>query len=580
MPEDGSRFEYTKALEDFRRARSKARLQHLWAAVTGESIKLLPYDEISKKMRTVGLSSKGVKEIPMEAIVGSVNRYEDFDRNFLPLRDEDMQRWARVKAVMTSPGSTGLPPIRVYKIGEAYFVLDGNHRVSIAKEMGIDQVEAYVTEIQTRVPITPDDSPEELILKAEYAKFLEETQIDKILPGVDLEVTFPGQYQTLAEHIRTHRHFMGLEQSREVIWEEAVQHWYDHVFHPVIEIIEEQGILEEFPERTATDLYIWVLDHQSYLEKELGWSIRPEKAASDLVLKNGERFFRVIRRTWEKLLRFLLPKQLEDFSSPGEWHAQKRTDQGSLFADILVAMSGSTESWIALEQAMIMAELERSDVRGLIVGDYFFKRDFNEADFSRVFLERLNQSGISGNLAFTKGNIADTICERAKYNDLVILKLSYPPSGRIFDRLRSGMRLILRQSTRPILVVRQVVSPINHLLLAYDGSPKGKEALYVSAYFASRYNKRLTLLVVDNDEAHGHQLLTEAKDYLGSHCVRAVFRKRTMRTHRIILQEAQERNTDLIVMGGYGLSPILEALFGSMVDDVLRETSIPVLVCQ
>ena len=104
MSDDKSRIEYSKALEDFRRARAKARLQHLWASITGESHDLLVYDEITQKMHTLGQSSKGIQDIPVDAIIGSVNRYQDFDRNFLPLRDDDEERWANVKAVMTTPG--------------------------------------------------------------------------------------------------------------------------------------------------------------------------------------------------------------------------------------------------------------------------------------------------------------------------------------------------------------------------------------------------------------------------------------------------------------------------------------------
>ncbi|KUK45730.1 MAG: UspA domain protein, partial [Anaerolinea thermophila] len=143
MSDNKSALEYSKAIEDFHSVRAKARLQHLWASVTGKSDELLQYDEITRKMHIKGLSSKGIKEIPLDAIVGSVNRYRDFDKDFLPLRNEDVERWARVKAAMTSPGSPGLPPIRVYKIGEAYFVLDGNHRVSIAKQMGLEKLEAH-----------------------------------------------------------------------------------------------------------------------------------------------------------------------------------------------------------------------------------------------------------------------------------------------------------------------------------------------------------------------------------------------------------------------------------------------------
>lgn len=448
--------------------------------------------------------------------------------------------------------------------------------------MGVDRVEAYVTEIQTKVPLTPNDSPENVILKAEYGEFLEATKADTIFPDVEFKLTFPGQYPILEEHIRVHRHYMGLEHQREIPWEEAIWHWFYHVYTPVIEIIGEQNLLDEFPGKTETDLYIWILDHQSYMQQELGWSIRPEKAASDLLSVRGKRFLRVLRRAGRRVLQTLIPNPLEDFSKPGEWHQQKQVDQDSLFADILVPISGSPESWIALEQAIIIAEMEKADVRGLAIEHFqdWGEKRISDEDLSRAFSERLQQSGISGNLVFVQGKVAETICERAKVNDLVILKLNHPPSTNIFSRLKSGMRTIVRQSTRPLLFVCEQLSTMDHLLLAYDGSAKGKEALYIAAYLASRYNKHLSVLVVDDDEVRGKQRLSEAKNYLGARCVSQVFRKRTARTSLVILQAAELIHADMILMGGYGRSPLFEILFGSTVDGVLRGTQIPVIVSQ
>jgi nucleotide-binding universal stress UspA family protein len=580
MSDNKSAVEYSRAIEDFHSARAKARLQHLWASVTGKSDELLQYDEITRKMHIEGLSSKGIKEIPLDSIVGSVNRYQDFDKDFLPLRNEDVERWARVKAMMTSPGSPGLPPIRVYQIGEAYFVLDGNHRVSIAKQMGIEKLEAHVVEIKTKVPLSPDDSPEDIILKAEYTDFLQATRFDEIVPGVALKLTFPGQYDTLEEHIRVHRHYMGLEQEREIPWDESVRHWFDNVYKPIVEIIQQQNILKEFPEKTETDLYIWVLDHQTYMQEELGWSIRPEKAAADLVAVRGRRVIRLLQRKFEDLLSFLLPKQLEDFSNPGEWHAKKQLESQNLFEDILLATNGRAEGWIALEQAIIVADLEGAEIKGLIVEGKSEIGYLNHDDLERAFNERLNQSGIAGNLVFEHGNIADTILDRAQVNDLIVLKLSHPPRPEFISRLKSGMRTIIRQSTRPILVVRDQVSTMNHLLLAYDGSPKGEEALYIGKYLGQKYRKHISLLVVCEKEERGNELMERAKAYLGKICVSSIMREATNGVSQTILEAAKEKGADMLLIGGYGFPPLLEVFFGSTVDDVLRGTQIPVLICQ
>jgi nucleotide-binding universal stress UspA family protein len=580
MVDQESKVEYTRALQDFHQARSKARMQRLWAEITGQSLDLLPFDEVTRKMHAKGLSSKGLQEVPVEAIVGSVNRYQDFNRNFLPLHDEDIERWARVKAAMTSPGSAGLPPIRVYKLGDAYFVLDGNHRVSIARQMGFEQIEAYVTELRSRVPLSPEDSPEDIILKAEYTLFLEETEFDKIVPDAALSLTFPGQYETLKEHIMVHRYYMGLEHQREIPWHEAVRHWYEEVYMPVVRIIRDQNVLEEFPERTETDLYIWIMDHQTYMEEEFGWSIRPEVAASDLVEEQGKRLIRIARRVGEKVLDSLLPRELEDFSSPGEWRQRKSSQADHLISDILVAMSGAPTGWLALEQAVVLARIEGAEVRGLIVKD---EDDFDEAADQKqaaAFEERLQSAQLEGNLTFTQGMIAEKICERAKVNDLVVLRLSHPPSSNIFERLSSGFRLILRQCSRPILVVKENVTALDKILLAYDGSPKGKEALFVAAYLTSRYGFPLTVLVVDRDDEKGQAMLDEAADYLGDCCAETIFRRQAGDVSETILNVTRDAEAQLIVMGGYGFSPILEVIFGSTVDGVIRNAETPVLICQ
>ncbi len=580
MVNDKSAIEYSKAIEDFRNARAKARLQHLWASVTGKSDELLQYDEITKKMHIKGLSSKGVKEIPIEAIVGSVNRYQDFDKNFLPLRDEDMQRWARVKTVMTSPGSPGLPPISVYKLGEAYFVLDGNHRVSIAKQMDLEKIEAHITEIKTKVALSPEDTPEEIILKSEYSDFLESTNIDEIIPGVEMKLTFPGQYSTLEEHINVHRHYLGIEQEREIPWKEAVLSWYENVYHPIIEIIREQNILTEFPRLTETDLYIWILDHQTYMEDELGWSIRPEKAVADLVEEKDRRFVGILRRGLYNILHFLFSMQLEIDSKIGESKNNKNVEAGNLFKDILVATNGREESWIALEQGIIFAELEGAEVRGLIVEKNNGQEYLNYDDMMRVFNERLHQSRLRGNLVFTSGKVAETILDRAQFNDLVILKLTHPPKTKIFSRLKSGLRTIIRKSEGPILLVKNQVSAMNHLLVAYDGSEKSEEALYIGKYLGNKYKTHLSLLVVSDSKEWGSKLLTHAKQYLGDICISSFLHGTYQGVSQAILKVAAEKGADMILMGGYGLPPLFEIFFGSTVDEVLRGTKIPVIICQ
>ena len=136
--------EYQLAIEDFRRARRKASLEKIMAFITGKSADLLSYEEVRKKLKLTKTSGYSIKEIPLDAIIGSVGHYTDFTRNFLPKQDRDEQQWAAVE--MMAKSGEGLPPIEVFQIGEVYFVLDGNHNVSVARQLGATHIEAHVNE--------------------------------------------------------------------------------------------------------------------------------------------------------------------------------------------------------------------------------------------------------------------------------------------------------------------------------------------------------------------------------------------------------------------------------------------------
>jgi len=123
---------YAQAIIDFQNARRKADMQTLLSLLTGKSNELLSYEDVRQKLRAIEGSRRELQDIPLDAIVGSVGRYTDFNRDFLPRNESDQHRWVRVMVEAT--GLTGLPPIEVYQVGEVYFVLDGNHRVSVARQ--------------------------------------------------------------------------------------------------------------------------------------------------------------------------------------------------------------------------------------------------------------------------------------------------------------------------------------------------------------------------------------------------------------------------------------------------------------
>jgi len=258
---------------DFQRALFKAFMNRVWDSLSGQRTTLLSYDDIKEKLHIGGPIYRGVQTVRVDQIAGSLNRYHEFDRVFLPASDKLAARWQNVNRAFYQEVS--LPPVVLYKVGQVYFVVDGHHRVSVAREQGQIFIEAEVRECYTRVNITPDIKPEDLEILEDKVHFLERTSFDDIRPEANIKLTIPDGFDRMLEHIAVHRYFMGLDLQRDISEEEAIADWYDNVYMPVINIIRETGILKEFPHKTEGDLYLWVLDHQHYLVAEEGQALQP-----------------------------------------------------------------------------------------------------------------------------------------------------------------------------------------------------------------------------------------------------------------------------------------------------------------
>jgi hypothetical protein len=173
--------------------------------------------------------------------------------------------------------------------------------VSVAREQGIDFIDAEVQEVVSRVPISADLKAEDLKILHEYRNFLERTRLDAIRPGQHIRFTVAGGYQQIIEHIATHRHYMQLEQQREVSDAEAVADWYDHVYLPVVEVIRANNVLADFPDRTESDLYLWIVEHLYFLrEAEQDTSI--EEAAENYADQYSEKSVKRLMRGFSQAL--------------------------------------------------------------------------------------------------------------------------------------------------------------------------------------------------------------------------------------------------------------------------------------
>ncbi len=269
-----------KADDAFTQARRRVFFHKILGFFTGhQPEQLLPFEQVRDKLKIRGQHYIGTQTIPIDKIVGSTGRYQEFNRAFLPTQEFIRERWKHIYEVAHS--FEGFPAIDVYKIGDAYFVRDGHHRVSVLKELGAPTVEASVTELETPVPLSADIHLDDLDLKEEYALFLQDTRLGDLRPDQKIEFTLPGQYRKLHEHIAVHRHFLGLNEMREIPYSEAVARWYDEVYQPVVQVIREDGILDHFPERTEADLYLWISEHRYYLHQRYGQDVPLEQAAAE-----------------------------------------------------------------------------------------------------------------------------------------------------------------------------------------------------------------------------------------------------------------------------------------------------------
>lgn len=280
-----------ESLERFRRRSFRAQLADLLALISGGSQDLVRYDEVSKRLRARQQVSQGTQLVPLEQIIGSVGRYKDFTRTFLPRTSVNAERWARIDAAMNS--LEGLPPVELFKIGEVYFVRDGNHRISVARANNATHVEAYVTEVATDIPLTLDDfERDRWLIKAEQAEFLNQSKLRELRPDAEIVFTEPGRYRILMRHIEVHRYLRDrelMQQGESLTWEEAVASWYDNVYMPVVEAIRTYGLLKRFSKRTEADLYLWIAHHRERLAQHYGLApLSPEEAVATFAETHSE----------------------------------------------------------------------------------------------------------------------------------------------------------------------------------------------------------------------------------------------------------------------------------------------------
>lgn len=270
---------YQEGLAAFGRAKRIAFFHEIIGHIRGKPTELLSFEDIRARLRLNVENYRGIQDVPLNQIVGSVGRYHEFTRHFLPKRAAMEDRWSRVYAQALA--LEGLPPIELYKVDDVYFVRDGNHRVSVARQLGAATIQAEVIELPTPIGFRPGLTAEEIDATACYAEFLNQMRsIFPYLPPGTFKLTHPTAYNDLLGHIRLYQCVEDC--ASEISLQQAAANWYTSVYTPVVESIRKYGILEQVcPNSTETDLYLWVTEHLRECEKEL--MIQPEPLNDFLV---------------------------------------------------------------------------------------------------------------------------------------------------------------------------------------------------------------------------------------------------------------------------------------------------------
>jgi hypothetical protein len=218
---------------------------------------LIPFDEVSRRLALSRRTYLGLQEIPVDRIIGSVDRSADFRRDFKPQRRLSRSRLANLRTAF--PDGV-MPAINVYEVGGAYFVEDGHHRVALARELGADHIDAEVTRLETRYQVGPDVDVAQLIHTEQQHKLLDASGLSRARPDAVIEFTFVDGYTQLAEIINAHGYQLARRASELPSPEQVAADWYETVYLPGLDAVHRAGLPEQYASWNPTDadLFLWV----------------------------------------------------------------------------------------------------------------------------------------------------------------------------------------------------------------------------------------------------------------------------------------------------------------------------------
>lgn len=280
---------FTQTNEDFEKAKSRGRIQSILSSLVRKNSDLLSLYAVTELIKPKNETYRGMQTIPVKNIIGSEGRYQDFSLAFYPKKELLRARWRSID--LATKKYVILPPISVYKLGEWYFVRDGNHRVSVAKTQGVEFIDAEVVELDSEIPLEPGLTMKQLrrrVVYYERKRFLEQYDVD-CLPMDQIVFSNAGSYAELVNHILVHKYFLNEDSEQELTFKEGAISWYQTVYEPIISEVRKQGVLSSFPGNTEGDLYMWIVRHWDNLKHMSGsHEVSIQSATSDYKARYGK----------------------------------------------------------------------------------------------------------------------------------------------------------------------------------------------------------------------------------------------------------------------------------------------------
>lgn len=241
----------------FSKARRKEAAKRLRRVVTRDEDDegLLPLEEVQDRLGLFAQRYGGLEAIAVADIVGSVGRSNEFDEDFLPKTDRLKHRWEQLERAYPYGD---FPPIEVYRVGDTYFVIDGHHRVGIARQRGIQFLDAEITILTTDEGFDTATDLGEVIMRQQRKRFFDQSGLGRVRPEADIRFSRPQGYNQLLERVKIHG-FHEIQTRGEVMtMEEVAADWYARVYEPRIRAINEVGLTELLPDVTEADIFLMV----------------------------------------------------------------------------------------------------------------------------------------------------------------------------------------------------------------------------------------------------------------------------------------------------------------------------------